>query len=280
MSDYRTIYRINDGHLRVPFASLGMFLRIEGIRVSIAEGRAIENVAMFVFSVGILTRRLKAYIDAYRSDSWVEVPRDELFLDTQGFFLFVQQFLEDSALIIRMSLPASKRKQMPPAFAHMTRRLLKDVLTPEAPLAKFLTAEQNWFDEIKDLRDDILHRTEFGRRRSATFPDSIVVLRAGGGHPHFIRGTTLAGYLGGVLVHVFALACLADDFVAREISTRNPEARLPLRSGILLSPGEMELCASDAVARFGLGTLLYTMNTESWNALEFFMKAGEELVSP
>lgn len=100
MPDYRTIYRTNDGHVRVPFASLGAFLRVEAIRVSIAEARAIENVATFVFSTGILSRRLKAYIDAI-----AVAPIRELFLDAQSFFLFVQQFLEDLALIVRMSLP-------------------------------------------------------------------------------------------------------------------------------------------------------------------------------
>ena len=157
--DYRAIYRTDDGHVRVPFASLGMFLRVEAIRVSVAEERAIENVATFVFSVGILSRRLKVYIDAYRGDSWVSVPMRDLFLDTQGFFLFVQQFPEDLALIVRMSLPYNQRHQMPPAFSHLVRRLLEGVLESDAPLARFLSTEQTWFAEIKDLRDDTTVRT-------------------------------------------------------------------------------------------------------------------------
>jgi hypothetical protein len=194
MPDYRLIYRTDDGRLRVPFASLATFLGIEGIKVSVAEARAIENVGTFVFSVGILARRLKRHVDAYQTDTWAGVAMQELFLDAQGFFLFVQQFLEDLALIVRMSLPRAQRAQMPPAFSHLTRRLVERVLQSDAPLAKFLAAEQNWFDEMKDLRDDILHRTDFGRKRSATFPNLVNVLRAGGGHPEFIRGTTLLGY--------------------------------------------------------------------------------------
>jgi hypothetical protein len=279
MSDYRAIYRTNDAHLRVPFASLATFLRIEAIQVSIAEARAIENVATFVFSIGILSRRLRTHVDAYHSDTWAGVPMHELFLDTQGFFLFVQQFLEDLALIIRMSLPHTQRHQMPAAFSHLTRRLLERVLQPDAPLARFLTAEQTWFDEMKDLRDDILHRTGFGRERSATFPDMIGVLRAGGGHPQFIRDTTLLGYLGGVLVRVFALACLADDFVTGAMIARHPDARMPLQRGILLSADDMELCTNEKVARFGLGTPLYSMDAESQNALNSLMNAGEELTS-
>jgi len=139
--DYRAIYRTNDGHVRVPFASLGMFLRVEAIHVRVAEERAIENVATFVFSVGILCRRLRVYIDAYRGDSWVSVPTRDLFLDTQGFFLFVQQFLEDLALILRMSLPHNQRHQMPAAFSHLVGRLLEEVLESDAQLARFLRAD-------------------------------------------------------------------------------------------------------------------------------------------
>ncbi len=252
-----------------------MFLRIEGVRLSTAEARAIENLATFVFSIGILSRRLKTYIDTYQSETWVAVPIRELFLDTQGFFLYVQQFLEDLALVIRMSLPHGQRHQMPPAFSHLTRRLLERVLKSDAALARFLSTEQSWFDEMKDLRDDILHRTAFGRERSAVFPDLTDVLRAGGGQPHFIRRTTLSEYLGGVLVRVFALACLADDFVAGAITDRHPEARMPLQHGILLSADEMELCTDDKASRFGLGTPLYSMDDDSQGALDFFMKAGE-----
>ena len=50
---------------------------------------------------------------------------------------------------------------------------------------------------------------------------------------------------------------------------------MPLRSGILLTPGEINLSTNDIVARFGLGTPLVTMGFDSQSALEFFMEAGE-----
>ena len=222
MPDYRTTYRTQDGHIRVPFADLGIFLRIERVPISVSEARAIENVATFLFSAGILTKRLKAHVDAYKEDTWVAVPIHELFLDTQGFFLFVQQLLEDLALIIRMSLPPAQRHQMSPAFSKMTQRLLKDVLPPDAPFARFLSTEGPWLSELKDLRDDILHRTVF-RERSATFPDLIDVLRAGGGQPHF-RGTNLAKYLGGVVVRVFGLNGIASNLNPRkQLRRRGPQ---------------------------------------------------------
>lgn len=156
-------------------------------------------------------------------------------------------------------------------------RLMEEILQQDEPLAQFWSNEKAWFGELKDLRDDILHRTAFDKKRSATFPDVIDVLRATGGQPHFVGGTTLARYLGEVLVRVFSLACLADDFVTISITARHPEARLPLRRGILLSADEMELSANDKVSRFGLGTPLYSMDGGEQSALEFFMNAGEDL---
>jgi hypothetical protein len=276
MPDYRSIYRTDDEHLRVPFGGLGLFARIEAIKTSAAEERAIANVAHFVFSVGILSRRLKEYIDAYSKDTWANVPIYELFLDTQVFFLFIQQFLEDMALVLRLSLPAGQRHQMPPPFSKLVPRLVQRVLEPTAPLTRFLSAEQHWFDEMKGLRDDILHRTAFNRQRSATFPDLVEVLQAGGGRSSFVRGTTLQGYLGGVLVRIFALACLAEEFVQKGIVGRYPNARLPLRCGILLWEGEREL----GVAQFGVGVPLYSMEAASQGAVEFLLRAGEDLEHP
>jgi hypothetical protein len=274
MPNYRDIYRISDARLRVPFVGLGMFLRVEGIQVSIAEARAIENVATFAFSVGILSRRLKSYLDAYRAETWADVPIHELFLDTQGFFLFVQQFLEDLTLIIRMSLPHSQRHQMPAAFSHFIPRLRQQVLAADAPLESFLATEQSWFDDMKDLRDDILHRTAFGQNRGATFPDLVEVLRAGGGHSRFVGGTDLCSYVGGVLVRVFALACLADDFVRDSIRARHPNASMSLRSGILFAADEIDLGSNEVAARFEPGTLIVTISREAYEALEFFIEAG------
>jgi len=232
-----------------------------------------------VLSAGILSRRLKEYIDAYREETSADVPMHDLFLDTQSLFLFVQQFLEDLALIVRMSLPHKQRHQMPAAFSHFIRRLCDRVLAADHPLAQFLSAEQTWFDEIKDLRDDILHRTAFGRNRAATFPDSVDVLLAGSGQPHFVRGIDLRTYVGGMLVRIFALACLADELVRTAITTRYPEARMPLRAGILLAPDENDLSTEDRVARLkpSPGTFFASMDTASQSALEFFMGAGEAL---
>jgi hypothetical protein len=63
MTDYRSLCRTTEGRLRVPFASIRMFLRTEGMTVSTAEARAIKNLTTFVFSAAIMCRRLKEYVD-------------------------------------------------------------------------------------------------------------------------------------------------------------------------------------------------------------------------
>ena len=39
------------------------------------------------------------------------------------------------------------------AFSRFVPRLRQQVLVPDAPLECFFTAEQSWFDDMKDVRD-------------------------------------------------------------------------------------------------------------------------------
>src|SRR5438552_9128282 len=100
---YANIYRTSSGEFRLPFAHLAFMLRIEGVRIMPEEGRAAWNMLQFITSLAIMTGRLRSHLECFREDSWADVPLAELFLDTQALFLFVQQFLEDVALVVRMS---------------------------------------------------------------------------------------------------------------------------------------------------------------------------------
>lgn len=128
---------------------------------------------------------------------------------------------------------------------------------------------------MKDVRDDILHRTAFGQKRAVTLPDLVDVLRAGGGQSPFLRGGDFRGYVGGVLVRIFALACLADDFVRSSISVRHAGLNLPPRSGILFTADEIDSAGADFAARFEPGTFIVSVSEESFESLHFFIEAGE-----
>lgn len=100
------------------------------------------------------------------------------------------------------------------------------------------------------------------------------VLRAGGGQSRFLGGSDLRTYVGGVLVRVFALACLSDDFVRDSVRARHPKSPMALRDGVLFAADEIDLGSNEVAARFESGTFIVTIGRESYEALEFFIEAG------
>jgi hypothetical protein len=226
LSDYRPLYRTAEGRLRVPFASIGMFLQYQGVRLKPEAGRAVDNLTRFVFSAGIMCRRLKGYLDEYQPDNWSNVPMDELFLDTQSFFLFVQQYLEDVTIVVRLT-----HRDLPSDFAKMVVKLRNNVLTESDPLSAFFAAEGPAFAQLKDLRDDILHRTAFDRDRKQ-FPHVGNVLIAGSGQPTFVGSADLRSYIGATLVRLSALSALMDTFVRKPVAERRPAIAPELKTGL------------------------------------------------
>lgn len=67
-------------------------------------------------------------------------------------------------------------------------------------------------------------------------------------------------------MRVFALACLAEDFVTGAMRARHPDAWMPLQRGFLMSTDDVELPTNERVVRFGLGTPLYYTDNESQKA--------------
>jgi hypothetical protein len=191
----------------------------------------------------IFARRLRTHLSAYRQDSWVDVSFRELFLDTQSVFLFVQQYLEDVALILRMSLPHGQRHQMPPAFRHLTKRLRDGILSSDDPLRLFLDQEASWFQEFIDVRDDISHRTSFGRKRAATFPELTDVLRAGGGVAQFLSAKDLQAYVRDLFQRTLALSCVVESFVYSRILEQHPVEN-PIPSAFIVAAGEIDVYGS------------------------------------
>ena len=76
------------------------------------------------------------------------------------------------------------------------------------------------------------------------------------------------------MVRIFALACLADEFVRTTIAPRYPNTRLLLRSGVLMAPDEIDLSIQDLATRLDPSIFRMTIDTASHSALAFFMEAG------
>jgi hypothetical protein len=216
---------------------------------------------------------MRAHLEKYRPDSWVDVPFYELFLDTQSLFLFVQQYLEDLALILRASLPHSQRHQMPAAFRHLSRRLREQVLASDEPLKIFLDQEAAWFEELGDVRDDICHRTAYDKARTATFPRLDEVLRAGGGVALFLSASDLRSYIGGMFRRTLALSCVAETFVYKHIVKQHPgQTQIP--PAIVVAEGEIDVTVETKEPLFPLGTMIMTLSRVSLENLESFLTAA------
>jgi hypothetical protein len=224
---YESIIRNEQGRLRLPFAGLPMFLNLTGIRLSAEERPAVENMTQFISTMMILASRLKSCLARYEENTWVNVPFHVLFVDTQSVVLFLRQFMEDVSFIIRAVLPSRVRGQMPAGFTELAARIrnsgtdrdpeLAIVCGPEDPLRQFLIVEERWFREIKDLRDDICHRSAYGRLRSATFPGLLELMRAGGGKAPFASEADLRSYLCVLFQHWLAFANIVGEFAARRV---------------------------------------------------------------
>ena len=271
---YDALIRHAGGHLRAPFSHVGFYLTLQGVTPSASERRAIENAVQFLVSLSIFARRLRAHLESYQPESWVDVPLYELFLDTQGLFLFTQQYLEDMASIVRLSLPHTQRHQMPAAFHQMVKRLREGSLTDDDPLKAFLDQEAGWLEELRDVRDDICHRTAYGRVRASTFPNLVGVLRAGGTVEAFLSASDLRGYVGGLFRRVLALSCVAETFVYSGILSQHP-AGTGGPPAIVVADDEFDPSVSTEEPLFPLGTVIMTFSRTSLENLEYFLKAAD-----
>jgi hypothetical protein len=209
------------------------------------------------------------------------VPFNALFLDTQAVVLFLRQFMEDIAFVVRAVLPPGVRRQMPAGFTDLAARIraagprrdepLAAILPQTDPFRRFLVTEEPWLQEVKDMRDDICHRTAYGRLRTATFPSLIELIRAGGNTAPFISESDLRADLCGLFQRWLALACLASEFVRHRICEDHAEPQLPVADGFIIREGEIDFTVSSAEPLFPLGTTVMTVSAASLEGLEYFL---------
>jgi hypothetical protein len=270
---YENVYRNPQGRLKLPFADLHRLLGAHDVRISRRhEVPAFWNMFQFLPSVMILAGRLRSHLSRYEEPTWVNVPFDELFLDTQAVVLFLRQFMEDVAHVVRAVLPPQIHHQMPGSFTDLAARiraagpkrdeLLAAVLPQTDPFRKFLVTEEPWLQEVKDMRDDICHRTIYERLRTATFPSFINLMSAGGGLAPFLSEADLRVYLCGLFQRWLALACLTGEFVPRRIREDLPEPQVPLADGFIVREGENSP---------PLGGIVMTVDAASLEGLEYFL---------
>lgn len=281
---YESVFRNEQGRLRLPFAGLPMLLYFTGVQVSVQDRPALENMTQFISTMMILASRLRSCLSRYEEDTWVNVPFHVLFVDTQSVVLFLRQFMEDASFVIRAVLPSPVRAQMPAGFTDLVARIiaagpdrdpgLVAVCPVDDPLRQFLVAEQTWFREIKDLRDDICHRSAYGRLRSATFPGFMELMRAGGGKAPFASEADLRSYLRGLFQRWLAFANIVGEFAARRVREDHPDKAISNPGGFIVADGEIDFTESTKEPLFALGTTVMTLPVEGLASLEYFLGAA------
>lgn len=270
--EYSEYYLTSQKHIRYPFLNLSTFVRIQRIKITNAEGRAIDNMNRFVISISIILNRLKSYLEEYKNDSWVNVPVDKLFLDTQVYFLFIIQYLEDLSMIIRFSIPKSRSEQLSPKFKDLNTRLLA-TLDKENPFVKYLENELEHLLEIKDIRDDICHSTSFGRSRRATFPNPVEVLASGGGKAGFASQKDLKTYIGITLERILAYANVAAAFINGNLAREHNGSWVLDSPASIVRNGVIDFAAPSKDPIFEPGTVVMTLSEESYDSLSYFIDA-------
>ena len=268
--ELKKVYTTEEGYLKFPFANLTFFFRIHKLKLHPSEIRGIENMYQFLSSLSIICYRLRENLIQFKPESWIGVYFDSLFLDTQTLFLFVQQFLEDLTSVIRISLEPSTRAQMSPKFSKLIERLSR-LLPEDHPLRLYLSQEQRYFLELKDIRDDICHRTGFGRARLAEFPDLFNLIRAAGGKAPFASGESLRTYLSDCMKRVMALACLCDDYVKANLTKLYPDKPLGSAPAFIIPKGAVDFTKSTPEPLFEVGTAIREIDKELYDSLNFFL---------
>lgn len=217
---YEQFYRDPLGWPKQPFALLSDFVHRRQVPRKPADDRAIVNMYQFIESVCVICDRLRGHIAAFERDEDDECARAELNLDFQTLLLMTQQFFEDSVFVLKLFLPKAVGTQLSPRFSEFRRRVPERA--PDLALSKFLVAEEGSFNRLKDIRDDITHRTAFGRVRTAQAPGLLALARAASGG-QLDGGRSFQDYIAEIVELAFAWACIASDYVAARMGEQQQD---------------------------------------------------------
>ncbi len=264
--DLAQIYTTPAGHLRRPFADMDLFLTRRGQGFRRNEICAVENMHQFLSSVAILCQRLRKNLLQFKPESWTGVNFSELFLDTQSLFLFVEQFLLDLTVVVRLSLDHKAQRGVGANFNSLEQKLTQS-LPAGHPLLLFLKKHGKHFRELKDIRDDICHRMAHMKQGSIGFPDFGTFIRRAGGRKPFASGQDLRDYLSQSLRKVMSLACLLDDYATENFRRMHPGVPHPLSGAFIVPKGAKEVSEAGEPAPTTM-----VMSREGYEALVFFLE--------
>jgi hypothetical protein len=253
---------------------LGWILRAKSLQPAKPELRAIANLGQFHASLIIILGRIHGALGQFSDESWAGVPMEYLFVDVQSLFLFSKQMVEDVAQVIRLRFDHPARGQLPAAFDKLRRRLMKgDVVIPSDQFIVLLREYDEWFTTWDDIRDDICHRTAFGKDRLAEFPEMLDLVVAAGGRKEFCSGMDLRAYLCDFCRRLYTFLCAAEDFVYRGLRERYPDLDRDLAPAYMVPQGEIDFRKTSERPEFQPGTLITCVSQEAYAVLDSFLTA-------
>jgi hypothetical protein len=212
------IYLTPRGHLRFFFKDDLIALLAKEPALMIGDLVALDNMHEFWFSLSIICNRLHEYFSQHNKKGWSD---NALYIDTQSYFMFCRQFMDDLTIIIRLSMGKAVKDQMSYSFSALISNRTK-IFKHDEPLLEFLNQEESFFDKFIEIRDSITHRGIRNKQKYVyLFPDVFYhSIRNLGGSPLFNSIDDLRIYLSESLKRIVALGCLCGDFSLARLNER------------------------------------------------------------
>ncbi len=260
--EFTDIYLTPRRHLRFFFRDdlINRLAQEQGLIVG--DLVALDNMHEFWFSLSIICSRLHEYFITPNKRRWSD---SALYIDTQSYFFFCRQFMDDITIIIRLSLGKGVKEQISYSFSALLNNREK-IFRDNDPLLEFLNQEKAFFEKFIEIRDSIIHRGIRTKQQYVyLFPDfyyhSINNL---GGIPLFSSIEDLRVYLSESIKRIIALGCLCGDFSLSRLRERYRDFKSDSGLYIVLS-------ANRGFDRLEKGETALPLDTELYEGLAYFL---------
>ncbi|MDQ3816520.1 MAG: hypothetical protein M3247_04415 [Thermoproteota archaeon] len=256
------IYLTPRGHLRFFYKDDLIRLLSQEPDLMVGDLVALDNMHEFWFSLSIICNRLHEYFKHPRERRWSD---NALYIDTQSYFLFCRQFMDDLTILLRLSLGKAIKDQMSYSFSELLKRRAI-IFRDSEPMLVFLNQEESFFEKFIEIRDSIIHRGIKTKQKYVyLFPDvyyhSIARL---GGKPLFNSIEDLRILLSDSMKRILALGCLCGDFSAAHLRERHNE--VPLDTSIYIV-----LPANRTFDLLEAGESVMPLDVELYEGLAYFL---------
>jgi hypothetical protein len=256
------IYLTSRGHLRFFFKDDLIRLLTQEQALMAGDLVALDNMHEFWFSLSIICSRLREYFMNPHKRRWSD---SALYIDTQSYFFFCRQFMDDLTIIIRLSLGRGIKEQISYSFSTLLNKR-EEIFRQNDPLLEFLNQEKPFFEKFIEIRDSTVRRGIKTKQHYVyLFPDFYYHnIKNLGDSPLFNSIEDLRVYLSESIKRIIALGCLCGDFSFSRFRERH--------SGFTLDSGlYIVLPADRSPYLLEMGETALPLDTELYEGLAYFL---------